>query len=82
MPPWQMAGPEMSTRFIVTAADEMTPSAQADTEARSAVDVPPRTADADRLDPHLVSLLSPQSFEADQYRVLRHFLDQASVLRW
>lgn len=30
------------------------------------------------LDPHLVSLLSPQSFEADQYRILRHFLDQVN----
>jgi capsular exopolysaccharide synthesis family protein len=29
------------------------------------------------LDDHLVSLLNPQSFEADQYRILRHFLDQA-----
>jgi capsular exopolysaccharide synthesis family protein len=27
------------------------------------------------LEEHLVSLLSPQSFEADQYRILRHFLD-------
>jgi Mrp family chromosome partitioning ATPase len=27
------------------------------------------------LDPRLVSLLSPHSFEADQYRVLRHFLE-------
>jgi capsular exopolysaccharide synthesis family protein len=29
------------------------------------------------VDPHLVTLLSPQSFEADQYRGLRHFLEQA-----
>jgi len=29
------------------------------------------------LDEHLVSLLNPQSFEADQYRILRHFVDQA-----
>jgi capsular exopolysaccharide synthesis family protein len=30
----------------------------------------------DAVDPHLVSLLSPRSFEADQYRILRHFLHQ------
>jgi capsular exopolysaccharide synthesis family protein len=30
------------------------------------------------LDAHLVSLLSPHSFEADQYRILRHFLEQAN----
>jgi capsular exopolysaccharide synthesis family protein len=29
------------------------------------------------LDEHLASVLSPNSFEADQYRVLRHFLEQA-----
>jgi capsular exopolysaccharide synthesis family protein len=28
------------------------------------------------IDDHLVAVLSPQSFEADQYRILRHFLDQ------
>jgi capsular exopolysaccharide synthesis family protein len=35
------------------------------------------TAPAGALDQHLVSLLSPRSFEADQYRVLRHLLEQA-----
>ena len=30
------------------------------------------------LDDHLIAVLSPQSFEADQYRILRHFLDQHS----
>jgi capsular exopolysaccharide synthesis family protein len=30
------------------------------------------------MDEHLVSLRSPDSFEADQYRVLRHFLQSAS----
>lgn len=34
--------------------------------------------DAARLDSHLVSLHSPHSYEADQYRVLRHLLDQAA----
>ena len=33
------------------------------------------------VDPHLVSLLSPHSFEADQYRGLRHFLEQARATR-
>ena len=36
-------------------------------------DVPAPIPHAESLDPHLVSLLSPRSFEADQYRVLRHF---------
>jgi capsular exopolysaccharide synthesis family protein len=31
------------------------------------------------IDGHLVAVLSPQSFEADQYRILRHFLDQHSA---
>jgi capsular exopolysaccharide synthesis family protein len=30
------------------------------------------------IDDHLIAVLSPQSFEADQYRILRHFLDQHS----
>jgi capsular exopolysaccharide synthesis family protein len=32
---------------------------------------------APRLDEHLASVLAPRSFESDQYRVLRHFLEQA-----
>ena len=28
------------------------------------------------IDEHLIAVHSPQSFEADQYRILRHFLDQ------
>lgn len=38
-----------------------------------------RTPAPERLHPddHLASLLSPDSFEADQYRVLRYFLEQA-----
>lgn len=31
------------------------------------------------IEQHLASLLSPQSFEADQYRALRHFLERARV---
>jgi capsular exopolysaccharide synthesis family protein len=31
---------------------------------------------SDRLDEHLVSLLAPSSFEAEQYRVLRHRVEQ------
>lgn len=30
-----------------------------------------------KLNPHLVSLLSPSSFEAEQYRVLRHIVEQS-----
>jgi len=30
------------------------------------------------IDEHLIAVHSPQSFEADQYRILRHFLDQPS----
>jgi len=30
------------------------------------------------LEEHLVSLLSPHSFEADQYRILRHFVEQVT----
>lgn len=29
-----------------------------------------------RVDPHLVSLLAPRSFQAEQYRTLRHFVEQ------
>jgi capsular exopolysaccharide synthesis family protein len=37
----------------------------------------PRTRTlSDRLDEHLVSLLAPSSFEAEQYRVLRHRVEQ------
>lgn len=32
-----------------------------------------------RLDEHLASILSPNSFATDQYRVLHHFLEQARV---
>ena len=35
------------------------------------------TALAQQLDEHLASVLAPRSFESDQYRVLRHFLEQA-----
>jgi capsular exopolysaccharide synthesis family protein len=51
-------------------ASEQSPRAQAETA---------RTASAAVLtdvDDHLVAVHSPQSFEADQYRILRHFLDQ------
>ena len=65
----------MSTRFFVTDAREMTPAAL---EERSAVNAPARATALDQMDPHLVSLVSPRSFEADQYRVLRHFVDQTA----
>lgn len=41
----------------------------------------PRPTARSRLDESLASLLSPHSFEADQYRVLRQFLDQARTAR-
>jgi capsular exopolysaccharide synthesis family protein len=50
-------------------AEAVLPDARADGGAR-------REA-ASGVDPHLVSLLSPESFEADQYRGLRHFLEHA-----
>jgi capsular exopolysaccharide synthesis family protein len=43
--------------------------------AASAAPAPDRT----RLEEHLATLLSPHSFESDQYRVLRHFLEQARL---
>jgi len=36
---------------------------------------------AAEVEDHLACLLSPQSFEADQYRVLRQFLSEARVGR-
>jgi capsular exopolysaccharide synthesis family protein len=36
-------------------------------------------AAAHRVDEHLTSLRSPDSYEADQYRVLRHLLEQATA---
>ena len=51
---------------------EPSPRAQAET-ARTA-----RAAILTEVDDHLVAVHSPQSFEADQYRILRHFLDQDS----
>jgi capsular exopolysaccharide synthesis family protein len=36
----------------------------------------PRGVPAPRVDDHIVTVLSPQSYEADQYRILRHFLEQ------
>jgi capsular exopolysaccharide synthesis family protein len=37
----------------------------------------PRSLKADRVDPHLVSLLDPVSYAAEQYRNLRHLVEQA-----
>jgi capsular exopolysaccharide synthesis family protein len=37
-----------------------------------------RDAVSPDIDEHLIAVHSPQSFEADQYRILRHFLDQHS----
>lgn len=31
---------------------------------------------SDRIEPHLVSLLDPKAFEAEQYRILRHVVEQ------
>ena len=45
---------------------------------RSSPDLPDRVSD--RLDDHLVSLLAPRSFEAEQYRVLRHRIEQLHKL--
>jgi capsular exopolysaccharide synthesis family protein len=45
--------------------------------ASQATNTAPRGHALPEVDEHLVSLCSPRSFEADQYRILRHFLDQA-----
>jgi len=36
-----------------------------------------RGGSAPQVDDHIVTVLSPQSYEADQYRILRHFLEQS-----
>src|SRR5258708_33397023 len=76
--PSRGADPEMTTPTILddpaslatVRASEQSPRAQAET-ART-----PRAAVLTDVDDHLVAVHSPQSFEADQYRILRHFLDQ------
>src|SRR5258708_32248279 len=76
--PSRGADPEMTTPTILddpaslatVRASEQSPRAQAET-ARTA-----RAAVLTDVDDHLVAVHSPQSFEADQYRILRHFLDQ------
>src|SRR5205823_1934393 len=45
-------------------------------ERRERVDAPASTPAWERLDEHLVSLLAPGSFEAEQHRVLRHIVEQ------
>jgi capsular exopolysaccharide synthesis family protein len=63
------------------------PEAPATVPARPAAERAPRPAapvaapvahgaDAPRMDEHLVSLLSPGSMEAEQYRALRHLIEQ------
>jgi capsular exopolysaccharide synthesis family protein len=41
-----------------------------------AVALAPTDESAPQVDDHIVTVLSPQSYEADQYRILRHFLEQ------
>jgi capsular exopolysaccharide synthesis family protein len=43
--------------------------------------VPPEPSAADGVDDHLVSLVRPASLEAEQYRTLRHLLEQARSTR-
>ncbi|PYN06030.1 MAG: hypothetical protein DME06_19000, partial [Candidatus Rokuibacteriota bacterium] len=45
-------------------------------EAPRASGLEPPRAVADGLEEHLVSLLAPTSFEAEQYRALRHLIEQ------
>jgi polysaccharide biosynthesis transport protein len=46
-----------------------------------AADAPAPAAVCAGVDEHLASVLRPQSYESDQYRVLRHFLEQARAAR-
>lgn len=39
-------------------------------------EVPPPSVTSDRFDPRLVSMLRPESFEADQYRMLRYAVER------
>ena len=58
----------VSLREVRETEDPPRAQAELGTTARGAV--PPD------IDEHLIAVHSPQSFEADQYRILRHFLDQ------
>ncbi len=58
----------MSRGEVTTTAER---SAASDAQARQG----PRLR-RDGIDPHLASLLSPTSFEAEQYRVLRHIVEE------
>jgi capsular exopolysaccharide synthesis family protein len=51
----------------VTSVDSVERSLQATSRSDTEID----------LDPHLITLLKPESFEADQYRMLRYSLEQA-----
>jgi capsular exopolysaccharide synthesis family protein len=46
--------------------------------AQAELGTPAGSAVPPDVDEHLIAVHSPQSFEADQYRILRHFLDQHS----
>jgi capsular exopolysaccharide synthesis family protein len=73
-------GNPVSKSTPVEAADHVIPARPAAVTADPFGGRPERgkvPAAALRMDEHLVSLRSPESFEADQYRVLRHFLQGA-----
>jgi len=64
---------ELSDQLGVRIAGDAAPS---DPPDRPCSSTPADVAPGAELDDHLASLLSPNSFEADQYRVLRQFIER------
>jgi len=79
---WGDAAPSETRPEPNPAPPETAPSGAPGSSPDQAERVSDRLDDqvSDRLDDHLVSLLAPRSFEAEQYRVLRHRIEQLHKL--
>jgi protein-tyrosine kinase len=80
-PPVPVSEPSPAVSAPETAPVESTPETAPVTAPRSVFTRPRPVApdlgeDTPELDGHLVSLLAPTSFEAEQYRALRHMIEQ------